>query len=252
MANEAVTKGVSENMATRTSKISSKITRPFANLVSGDTIAHHNIPGTGQYGDESERQDYEGDGVTTGFAGSIVPTLEEKTIFERRPSASHANGQPLFDLLDEESERRAEDKSPDVTDVAEAEVPQVQAERGDYVPEDKKQGGRGVPVIQTRDDRESPERFGEPANATEGDEAPPTQGNDRTGNTSSKQEHAAIQARKTLRKHLNAKVGMNAWSMPTPTPIVDPNRFHDPLDVDFWKDMWTAVAVHNVSLSFVG
>ena len=36
--------------------------------------------------------------------------------------------------------------------------------------------------------------------------------------------------------------------MPTPTPKINPNRFHDPLDETFWKDMWVATAVHNTEI----
>ena len=61
-------------------------------------------------------------------------------------------------------------------------------------------------------------------------------------------EKRAIAARKTLRKHLDVKTGMNVWSMPTPTPKINPNRFQDPLDERFWKDMWVAVAVHNTEI----
>lgn len=239
--NQAVTKGMSENMVSRGTKVSSTITRPFANLISGDTIAHHPT-GTGKYGDDSEREDYEGGEVTTGFAGSMVPTLEEKTIFERRPDQKHANGKPLFDMIDEEESGSGGAGD----DLPQAEVPEDQAHRGKYIPQDKKEGGRGVPKVQKSND-DTPERFGAPANAQEGDEMAPTRGTDRSAIEASKDEKAAIQARKTLRKHLSAKVGMSAWTMPTATPIIDPNRFHDPLDEQFWKDMWTAVAVHNVS-----
>lgn len=36
--------------------------------------------------------------------------------------------------------------------------------------------------------------------------------------------------------------------MPTPTPIVDPESFIDPLSDEFWKDQWVAVAVHNTEI----
>lgn len=229
---------MSENLANRTSAISSNITRPIANLLSGDTVAHHMGPGQV---DDAEREDFDEGERTAGFAGSIVPTLEERTIFERRPSATHTNGKPLFDIIDEEESGIR----PVASHHSEAEVPDDKAERGSYIPTDKKEGGRGVPVVQKKDSS-APERFGAPANATDGDESLPTKNTDR-GKVGSEDEELAIKARKTLRKHLNAKVGMSAWSMPTPTPIVDPNRFHDPLDEKFWKDMWVAGAVHNVS-----
>lgn len=36
--------------------------------------------------------------------------------------------------------------------------------------------------------------------------------------------------------------------MPTPTPIIDPESFVDPLSDEFWKDQWIAVAVHNTEI----
>ena len=59
-------------------------------------------------------------------------------------------------------------------------------------------------------------------------------------------EQKAPSARAALRKHLNAKVG-SKWTMPTPTPNVDPHGFDDPICDKFWKETWMACAVHNVS-----
>ena len=59
-------------------------------------------------------------------------------------------------------------------------------------------------------------------------------------------EQKAPSARAALREHLNAKVG-SKWTMPTPTPSVDPHGFDDPICDKFWKETWMACAVHNVS-----
>ena len=213
--------------------------------------------------DESERRDKQGDKTTAGFAGSVVPTMEEKTIFERRPSQVHGNGKPLFDLIegDESAGKEAQEETRGLTEA------KVQDEEdvgfGDQVPADKDQRGRGIPYIreppgarksadkdtgenkagQVGDGKE--ELYGMPANAHMGDSEVPNANTERDEST--EQERLAVKARKTLRKHLNAKTKASPWSMPTPTPMIDPNRFHDPLDEKFWKDMWTAVAVHNVS-----
>jgi phospholipase D1/2 len=234
-----VTKGVSENLKNRTSAISSVVTRPVANVLSGNTIAHHGPGGV----DEAEREDYSEGQTTAGFAGSVVPTLEERTIFERRPHDTHSNGKPLFDMIDEEAASTS--ASTESVGPSEATVPDDQIQRGAYIPEEKKERGKGTPVIQ-KNNTNGPERYGAPANAVDGDEGIPNKGTDRSGK-GSEEEELAIKARKTMRKHLNSKVGMSAWTMPTPTPIIDPNRFHDPLDEKFWKDMWIAGAVHNVS-----
>jgi phospholipase D1/2 len=36
--------------------------------------------------------------------------------------------------------------------------------------------------------------------------------------------------------------------MPTPTPILESDKFADPLDEAFWKDQWVATAVHNTEI----
>ncbi|EMD31689.1 hypothetical protein CERSUDRAFT_59668, partial [Gelatoporia subvermispora B] len=36
------------------------------------------------------------------------------------------------------------------------------------------------------------------------------------------------------------------WTLPTPTPKVDPDGFEDPICDRFWKDVWLACAVHNI------
>jgi phospholipase D1/2 len=36
--------------------------------------------------------------------------------------------------------------------------------------------------------------------------------------------------------------------MPTPTPILESDKFTDPLDESFWKDQWVATAVHNTEI----
>ena len=138
----------------------------------------------------------------------------------------------------------------------EASVPGETKDKNPSVDPNTSETKTGDPKVRGKPDQE--EKFGEPANAQDGDARVPTkakgdaEGDDAEPSTkATKEQEQAVRARKTLRKHLNAKVGMSPWSMPTPTPIVNPNRFHDPLDDKFWKDMWVAVAVHNVSLLFL-
>lgn len=37
------------------------------------------------------------------------------------------------------------------------------------------------------------------------------------------------------------------WSLPTPTPKINPQGFEDPISDSFWKKVWLACAAHNVS-----
>lgn len=137
-------------------------------------------------------------------------------------------------------------------------MPQKQKD-GSNVDPDAKTNAGGVPRIKKEDNKV--EYFGAPANAHDRDDQAPTKGRKKGGKDgeevidseshdqkdTSTEEDLAVKARQTLRKHLNASVGFDAWNMPTATPKINPNRFHDPLDDRFWKDMWVAVAVHNVS-----
>lgn len=246
-----MTKGLSENAKGKMSKAADKVVYPFQVATGHNTIATSRSDKT----DPGERRDFDTDGnEQQGFADSMVPTLEEKTIFERRPSAVHGNGKPLFDLIEEGSQGQG---SPSPSAAAsgighpdEATVPSDDKHDNPTVDPEIKPGKTGVPKV--RGEANETELFGAPANAQEHDDAPPTRDRDPVSEDdedyqTNEKEHAAVKARQTLRKHLNAKVGMSAWSMPTPTPKVNPNRFHDPLDDKFWKDMWVAVAVHNVS-----
>ncbi|WRT67553.1 uncharacterized protein IL334_004525 [Kwoniella shivajii] len=234
----SVTKGMSENAISNVRRAADKVIHPIAAAVGGQTIAHHIV----EDGDPSERQDFDpsqGE-QTAGFASSIVPTLEEKTIFERRPSGTHANGKPLFDVL-EESEGGEGGEGQDVEE--EAKVPE-RAKKDNLIAEDSPSAKKaGAPRIQSKPGEE--EFYGAPANAHMSDSKLPTRD---TGRSGDKEEPLAIKARKTLRKHLHAKVQVSPWNMPTPTPKINPDRFHDPLDERFWKDMWVAVAVHNTEI----
>jgi phospholipase D1/2 len=247
-----VTKGVSENAKGKIAKAADAVIYPVKLATGHNTIATSRSNKT----DPSEREDFDEEGnVRQGFADSLVPTLEEKTIFERRPSGQHPNGQALFDLVEEGEQPAGDDggAAPGQNQPSEAAVPGEPKKTNPSVDSNVKDGKTGVPKV--RGDPGEEEKFGAPANAHQGDDKPPTKGRGGKGEddeepTDPKRRHEqemAVKARKTLRKHLNSKTGMSPWSMPTPTPKVNPNRFHDPLDDKFWKDMWVAVAVHNVS-----
>lgn len=156
-----------------------------------------------------------------GFASSSVPTLEETTILEGRPPSEQTKG----------------DMKPILEEIGSPADAYEELERHDADP----------PEARVHDD--SHQLFGAPAKASRGpqeDKEPPP--NARTGKSSdaSAEEQAAVQVRDVIRKHLSAKVGAKPWNLLTPTPVVDPHGFEDPISDEFWKNVWVACAVHNV------
>nr|XP_019012545.1 phospholipase D [Kwoniella pini CBS 10737]OCF51326.1 phospholipase D [Kwoniella pini CBS 10737] len=262
----SVTKGMSENAISNVRKAADKVIHPIAAVVGGDTVAHHMMDN----GDPEERADYDPtqEGAqTAGFASSMVPTLEEKTIFERRPSGTHANGKPLFDVIEEsegghgngngtisegDHENGNGNGNSEGDKLEEAKVPE-HAKKDTLISDDNPSAKKsGAPKILSKPNET--ELYGTTANTY----LPNDISNDNKDNKEEekiekgqpreKEIPEALKARKTLRKHLNAKVQVSPWNMPTPTPKINPNRFHDPLDETFWKDMWVAVAVHNTEI----
>jgi phospholipase D1/2 len=65
------------------------------------------------------------------------------------------------------------------------------------------------------------------------------------------EEHAtlAASAKETLRDNLGSRSGRKPWTVPTMKPKVEPQDFEDPISDAFWKNIWVASAVHNVSAS---
>ena len=47
-------------------------------------------------------------------------------------------------------------------------------------------------------------------------------------------------------EYLLSKFNPKVWTLPTPTPKVDPHGFEDPISDEFWKKVWMGCAVHNV------
>lgn len=164
---------------------------------------------------KEERQTYTRDGdKEPGFTSSIVPTIEEKTILENYHLQGKTNG---------------------ITSVA---------DNNDVV-EDS-----GPPEARVHDG--SQELYGAPANAMPGpqmDDQPPharDAKNDPIADAT-EEEKAAVHARKIVRKQLEAGVS-SPWTLPTPTPHVDPHGFEDPVCDAFWKHTWVACAVHNTEI----
>lgn len=245
----SVTKGMSENAISRVKKTADKVVHPVAVIASGQTAAHHQSDA----GSPPEREGYQPEGGTSkGFTSSTVPTLEEKTIFERQPDAQAANSKRLFDLQEEHEQQGGQDicgtEIGGGEEPSEAEFPREAKEHATIFNGDSTAQNSGVTRLQFGPSDK--ELFGISANASASNDDMPMRVNDRESEDERKgmeEGHAALKARKILRKHLSAKIQVSPWSMPTPTPDINPNGFHDPLDEKFWRNMWVATAVHNVS-----
>ena len=162
----------------------------------------------------AERQTFTRDGKEEpGFTSSVVPTIEEKIVEEQTAQD---------DQTEQEQNGHAEHAQDGSV-----------SQNGDARPDDD------APEAQV-----DGQLFGVPANgdAQHDDKVPGTQDGDDT-----EEEKEAPSARSTLRKHLSAKVGTKQWTLPTPTPHVDPHGFEDPVCDAFWKHVWLASAAHNVS-----
>ena len=159
----------------------------------------------------AERQSYTRDGEKEpGFTSSIVPTLEEKTIIEQRPPKEQVDG----------------------------ELPPT------YRSETVESGG--PPEARVHDG--SHELYGAPANSVPQADNEVPHARDAKSDPAldtTDEEKAALHARRTVRKHLEAGI-TSQWALPTPTPHVDPHGFEDPVCDAFWKNTWVACAVHNV------
>lgn len=206
-----------------------------------------------------------------GFPSSIVPTMEEKVVMEVLDSISENSASS------EEAKggKGDQDKAPKSQN-GDAREPQ---ERGDTAePKTQDMGTNGdAHVTDTRRDRieiktsrstkssrdpsrsstnlearvEDGELYGAPADASRDpktDDQPPHAVSGK--NDATETEEKAVHARADIRKHISTtKFNSKVWTLPTPTPTVDPHGFEDPISDGFWKEVWTACAVHNVSSS---
>ncbi|KAJ7288468.1 phospholipase D [Mycena rebaudengoi] len=204
-------------------------------------LAHNSIAqSAGDDTLDAERKTYDRDGnLIEGFASSVVPTLEEKTVIEQRPPKEQADDAPIEEKLENEVEA-GRDSNP--AENGDADAPKPNGEVNGAV---SSEGDDTPPQARTHDR----ELFGAPADASTSaktDNQPP---HARSGvDDASEEENAAPGARSILRKHLAAKLGSKAWTLPTPRPKVDPNGFEDPICDEFWKNVWVASAAHNTEI----
>ncbi|KAF8158304.1 hypothetical protein B0H34DRAFT_769482 [Crassisporium funariophilum] len=191
-------------------------------------LAHNSIAqSSGDATIEEERKDFNRSGQKeTGFASSVVPTLEEKMLIE---------GRPPHNQVDEEKDK---DKSKlrDQTIEEESESESV-SQNGKRAPN----GGSHEPRT---DDNVL---YGAPANAKSPsvDNEPPARS---LKDDVDEEEAAAPGARQTLRNNLGSKSGRKTWTVPTLKPKVDADDFEDPISDAFWNNIWVASAVHNTEI----
>jgi phospholipase D1/2 len=153
-----------------------------------------------------------------GFPDALVPTVEEQVVMESLPAQTAGNDKPIMESLKSSGAGQAADFQSGAPE--EARVKDGSGEK------------YGAPALASTD----PQMDNQPPHLP-----------DETVDADST-EKAAVSARKTLRKHLDARVGHKPWTVPTPKPVVDPNRFEDPVCDSFYKDVWMVAAAHNTEI----
>ncbi|KAJ7600958.1 phospholipase D [Mycena floridula] len=180
---------------------------------------------------EEERTTFSRDGKQEpGFAGSMVPTLEEKTIAENT-AKPEANG----DAPKPDGNATPDSDAPEPVKNGEPSSSTAEVQKADAdEPQEKTSDG---------------ELFGAPADASTSaktDDRPP---HARSGvDDADEEERAAPPARASIRKNMAAKPGTSNWKLLVPGPEIDPDGFEDPVCDEFWKKVWVASAVHNTEI----
>lgn len=204
-----------------------------------------------------------------GFPSSIVPTMEEKVVMETLDSIPEGNASS------EEGggEKENQDKAPKLQN-GDTQEPQ---ENGSSAESENKTNGdaQGLEMKWDQGEVKTPrsvkplrdpstsstnlearvgngELYGAPADASRDpktDDQPPHAVSGK--NDATETEEKAVHARAEIRKHMSTtKFNSKIWTLPTPTPKVDPHGFEDPISDEFWKKVWMACAVHNVGYSW--
>ncbi|THV05210.1 phospholipase D [Dendrothele bispora CBS 962.96] len=157
-----------------------------------------------------------------GFTSSMVPTAEEQIVAEYGPG----------------QKKDKADHGPRLED--------GNAGTGTNGGETKAANGNANNQARVEDG----ELYGAPAGAStsERTDNQPPHSHPGAVDDADEEERAAPGARSLLRKHLGSKLGSKTWTLPTPRPKVDPDRFDDPVSDAFWKAVWVASAVHNTEI----
>ena len=151
-------------------------------------------------------------GKASGFARSLVPTLEEKVIAEHQPPTEYMDRI----LIEEDVESSVSRKVVS-------------------------------PLVETI--VENDQMFAMPADASLPSKTSTQPPYVRMGNNDTDvEEQKAQRARHLLRKHPNVKLGQLPRTVPTHKPKYDADSFEDPVCDQFWEDIWVACAVHNVGV----
>ncbi|KAF9527594.1 phospholipase D [Crepidotus variabilis] len=175
-----------------------------------------------------ERKDFNKDGKKeTGFASSVVPTLEEKTVLEQRPPNNQIDKENDRGVIETEKQ----DETPGLTDHSsqhDSDTPSAESSRT---------------AVRTGDNV----LYGAPANAShpDRDDAPPIRSS--KADQTDDEEHAAPEARAKIRGTLKSGK-RHPWTVPTKKPNVGPDDFEDPICDEFWKNIWVASAAHNTEI----
>jgi phospholipase D1/2 len=178
---------MSENTISHVKKGANVVIKPFSVLTSGSLPANNTFkPKKGDH----ERQDFDNNGERTqGFASSVVPTLEEKTISEQQPVQKPGEGRDVMQGIEE------------------ATVPEEANPKDSPIPVDHdKDNGNDSSAAKIRPLKGKHEKYGKPANAVEDDNELPNEGTHRSEENSTDAEKAAVKARQTIRKHMGADV----------------------------------------------
>jgi phospholipase D1/2 len=163
-----------------------------------------------------------------GFPSSIVPTMEEKVVIDTMDSIPEDSGSSRTSKGEEGGSERS----------------QQPQNGGAQEPRENASSASSTPVEARVDNGEL---YGAPADASRDpktDDQPPHAVSGK--NDATEVEEKAVHARAEIRKHLSSKLNPRVWTLPTPTPKVDPHGFEDPISDEFWKKVWMACAVHNV------
>ena len=201
-----------------------------------------------------------------GFPSSIVPTMEEKVVMESldsipedNASSEESKGQktpkPQNGDVRESQEHggSAESKNQDVKANGNAQNFGAKRDQSEVKPPRSLRSFRDPSTSSTNLEArvENGELYGAPADASRDsktDDQPPHAVSGK--NDATETEEKAVHARAEIRKHISTtKFNSKVWTLPTPTPKVDPHGFEDPISDEFWKKVWMACAVHNVSES---
>lgn len=202
-----------------------------------------------------------------GFPSSIVPTMEEKVVMDTMESIPEDSGSSRESKGDEEEHERTqkprsgdthesrentssvENKDHDVKVNGDSQVLETEQDHSDVKKSSSLKSFRDPSTPSTTIEArvDNGELYGAPADASRDpktDDQPPHAVSGKSDATET--EEKAVHARAEIRKHLSTKFNPKVWTLPTPTPKVDPRKFEDPISDEFWKNVWMACAVHNV------